>query len=82
MVKDLLNTSKYPNSPDDTKQLSDFTEREGLPDESYGSKIFGYFKPPQDGAYTFYLCKLLFSKYFLLCLFESGCFQRMVCYFF
>ena len=59
MVRDLKNSSKFPDKPDETKQLTDFKEREGLPDESYGSKIFGYFKPPQDGAYTFYV-----SKYF------------------
>lgn len=56
MVKDLKNNSKFPNSPDDTQQLSDFNEVGGLPDESYGAKIFGYFKAPQDGAYKFFIC--------------------------
>lgn len=60
MVKDLKNNSKFPDNPDETKQLTDFSEQGGLPDESYGTKIFGYFKAPQDGAYTFYI-----SEFFL-----------------
>lgn len=57
MVRDLKNNSKFPDKPDETKQLTDFSEQSGLPDESYGSKVFGYFKAPQDGAYTFYVCE-------------------------
>ena len=57
MVNDLMNNTKFPNSPDETKQLSDFDEGGGLPDESYGAKVFGYFKAPQDGSYTFYICE-------------------------
>ena len=57
MVKDLKNNSKFPDSPDETKQISDFDEGGGLPDESYGAKVFGYFKAPQDGPYTFYVCE-------------------------
>ena len=57
MIRDLKNNSKFPGSPDDTKQVTDFDEGKGLPDESYGAKLFGYFKAPQDGAYTFYVCE-------------------------
>ncbi len=59
MVSDLKNASKYPNTPDKTLTLEDFNEQGSIPDESYGSRIFGFFKPIEDGQYTFYVCKFL-----------------------
>ena len=58
MVRDLKNSSKYPNNPDSKKLIQDFdigSENE----ESFGTRVFGYFKPPNDGAYTFSVCKYI-----------------------
>jgi hypothetical protein len=53
-VPSLTNSSKYPNNPDVTEALTQFSWDEDL--EDYGGRIHGWLYAPGTGDYTFWLC--------------------------
>ena len=55
LVQDLIKANNYPDKPDEENAVADINFQGG--DNSIGEKIFGYFKPPEDGVYTFKICK-------------------------
>lgn len=52
-VRTLTNASKFPNSPDYEKALTEL--RDDSYGENYGSTIRAYLIPPYDGTYTFWI---------------------------
>ena len=53
-VPALTNSSKYPNNPDVTEVLTQFSWDQDL--EDYGGRIHGWLYAPGTGDYTFWLC--------------------------
>ena len=53
-VPALTNSSKYPNNPDVTEALTQFSWDQDL--EDYGGRIHGWLYAPGTGDYTFWLC--------------------------
>ena len=54
-VSDLLNDSRYPGNPDETRMLTSFDSGIALGDD-YGGQIHGWLHPVKSGNYTFWLC--------------------------
>ena len=53
-ISDLRSSAYYPNDPSDIQIIENFDAPFDL-DRDYGSKIKGYFIPPENGPYTFFL---------------------------
>ncbi|HUT45473.1 MAG TPA: LamG-like jellyroll fold domain-containing protein [Sedimentisphaerales bacterium] len=53
-VPSLTNSSKYPNNPDVTEVLTQFSWDQDL--EDYGGRIHGWLYAPGTGDFTFWLC--------------------------
>ncbi|MBI4327611.1 MAG: Ig-like domain-containing protein [Chloroflexi bacterium] len=53
-VANLINSPKFPNSPDATLLLNSFNTPNGYA-EAYGARIWGWFYPPTTGDYRFFL---------------------------
>ena len=53
-VPSLTNSSKYPNNPDVTELLTQFSWDQDL--DNYGGRIHGWLYAPGTGDYTFWLC--------------------------
>ena len=51
----LLNDSRYPDNPDETRLLTSFNSGLSL-GEYYGGQIHGWLHPSKSGDYTFWLC--------------------------
>jgi hypothetical protein len=57
-VADLTNKAVYPDNPRETFYLTSMNSREVYPDdthENYGSRMRGFFVPPENGSYIFYI---------------------------
>lgn len=57
-VQNLLDSPKFPASPDDTLYLAGFNSRSGYPDdshESYGARITTWVTPVETGQYEFFI---------------------------
>jgi len=52
-LKSLLNHPDYPDEPDQSRNLSSLSRSEAL--QHYGSRTYGFVRPPESGQYTFYL---------------------------
>jgi len=60
-IKTLTESSRFPLQPDFRNYTDNFEEPENW-DDSYGSRIRGFFVPDQTGNHVFFICKLvLFS---------------------
>ena len=53
-VSDLRSSAYYPNDPSDIQIIENFDAPFDL-DRDYGTKVKGYFIPPETGKYTFFL---------------------------
>jgi hypothetical protein len=53
-VSDLRTNAYYPNDPSDIQIIENFDAPFDL-DRDYGTKVKGYFIPPETGPYTFFL---------------------------
>ena len=53
-ISDLRSSAYYPNDPSDIQIIENFDSPFDL-DKNYGTKVKGYFIPPESGSYTFYL---------------------------
>lgn len=53
-VSDLRASAYYPNDPSDIQIIENFDSPFDV-DRDYGTKVKGYFIPPESGPYTFFL---------------------------
>ncbi|KPQ30454.1 MAG: PA14 domain [Marinobacter excellens HL-55] len=53
-VQSLLDTAKYPDSPDEIAELNQLRRADSRAN-NYGTLIRGYLEPPASGEYTFYI---------------------------
>lgn len=57
-VADLTSSPNYPNNPRETFYIRSFDSREAYPDsshEQFGGRMYGFFTPPTDGNWIFYI---------------------------
>jgi hypothetical protein len=57
-VETLLKDPKFPNTPDVRSLAHAFKEPHDL-GESYASRLYAWFAPPETGNYQFLVCKYL-----------------------
>jgi hypothetical protein len=53
-IDDLIANAKFPANVDETLYFTDFNSRSGYA-EQYGLRMWGWFVPPTNGHYTFYI---------------------------
>ena len=54
-IKSLLRNAMFPSTPDLRTLAHNFEEPPNL-GESYASRLYGWFAPPETGNYQFYVC--------------------------